>query len=115
MEKQKTSDIEVAVKFGGIASAEDVPDFEFSFYTELHHRETYTCGKTGSKLMNCVVSEIDSVGGMPYCEVKCMLENHNFKRGRLCVLAHIKWTDPDYKDGVKDDVYREKLDLYVNN
>jgi len=44
-----------------------------------------------------------------------MLERHRFKTGRLCVLAYIKWLDEDYKDGVRDDVYREKLDLYVKN
>jgi len=45
--------------------------------------------------------------------VKCMLEDHGLKPGRLCVSVHIKWNDPDYKDGVRDDVYRKKLPLII--
>ena len=108
MEKQKNSDIEVLVKFNGIACVEDVPDFEFAFYTEMHKDETVVCSKAGGELVNCVIEEFPR-----YCAVKCMLENHNLKPGRLCVLVHIKWPDPDYSDGVRNDRYRKKLDLII--
>jgi hypothetical protein len=112
MEKQINSDIEVIAKFKGISSAEDVPDFEFDFFSELHKNRTFRCSKTGSVLVNCVVEERKE-HGTPYCEVKCMLENHGLRHGRLCVQAHIKWLDPDYKDGVRNDIYTEKLGLII--
>jgi hypothetical protein len=114
MEKQLNSDIEVIVKFKGITSVEDLPDFEFAFYTELNQSTTYACSKEGWQLVNCAIKEAQNPP-KPYVEVKCMLENHNLKSGRLCVLAHIKWTDPDYEDGVRNDVYRQKLDLHIEN
>jgi hypothetical protein len=116
MEKQKNSDIEVVAKFKGIGSAEGIPDFEFQFYTELHQNETYTCSKTGDKLANCTVTAFPDLSHkLSECRVKCIIENHNFKPGRLCVLAHIKWPDRDFGDGVNNDMYREKLELYIRN
>jgi len=112
MERTTNSDIEVVVKFKGISSVEDVPDFEFAFYTEMHKDETVVCSKAGGAFVNCVVEEFPQFT-LPYCQVKCMLENHNLKPGRLCVHAHIKWTDPDYSDGVRNDRYRKKLDLII--
>jgi hypothetical protein len=112
MEKQKNSDIEVVAKFRGIASAEDVPDFEFDFFSELHKNRTYRCSKAGSILVNCVIEERKEHGD---CWVKCMLENHGLKHGRLCVQAHIKWPDVHYKDGVRNDIYVEKLGLIIAN
>jgi hypothetical protein len=114
MEKQKNSDIEIVVTFEGVASAENVPDFEFAFYTELHQSETYICSKTGSNLVNCVIKESPDPANA-VCEIKCMIENHNLKLGRLCLLTHIKWPDSDYTDGVRNDMYRQKLDFYINN
>ena len=114
MEKQKTSDLEVEALFEG-SPADFLPDFEFSFYSEWHQDTVVTCSKTGSKLVNCVIKE-PPVHQHPHgwgTIVRCIIEKHNFKPGRLCVLAHIKWPDPSYKDKVRDDVYREKLDLII--
>ena len=115
MEKQKNSDIEIAVKFEGVP-AELLPDFEFEFYSEWHQTPNVViCSKTGNELVNCVVVEPPLEQRPPGwgTVVRCILENHNFKPGRLCVKAHIKWPDPSYKDGVRNDVYREKLDLVI--
>jgi len=108
MERQLKSDIEVEVAFRGITK-ELLPDFIFSFYSELQQEASYVCSKTGEELVNCIVND-----GCTNCTVvKCILENHNLKSGRLCVLVHIKWPDLDYADGVRDDIYRKKLDLIL--
>ena len=115
MEKQKNSDIEVEVKFHGV-TADLLPDFEFSFYSEWHQDTVITCSKEGSELTNCVVKEppVHHPPGWGTV-VRCILENHNLKQGRLCVLVHIKWPDPTYKDGVRNDVYRQKLELMITS
>ena len=109
MEKQLKSDIEVEVIFKGV-SPERLPDFEFSFYTELHQSEIFTCSKEGGQFVNCVIEESEDT---TTTVVRCILENHDLKSGRLCVLAHIKWVDADYTDGVRNDIYRQKLNLIV--
>jgi hypothetical protein len=110
MEKTTNSDIEVAANFRGITLAEDVPDFEFSFYSELHSNTIYVCSKSGGELINCSIEEFSN-----FCKVRCRLEGHSLPAGRLCVLAHIKWPDANYKDGIRNDIYRQKLDLIIRN
>ncbi|MDR0206667.1 MAG: hypothetical protein LBI45_05365 [Bacteroidales bacterium] len=113
MEKQKNSDIEVEVKFRGMP-IEQLPDFEFAFHTELHSKSTYMCSKSGNELVNCTISEVGANFPKIDTTVKCIIENHNFMPGRLCVLVHIKWPDHDYADGVRNDIYREKLSLILS-
>ena len=111
MEKQLNSDIEVEVIFRGVP-LEMLPDFRFDFYTELHKDKTYTCSKEGGKRINCTTEGCEA-GPIVNTVVKCMIEKHEFLPGRLCVLAHIKWLEPDYADWVRNDIYRHKLNLIV--
>jgi len=112
MERQQNSDIEVEVKFTGVTE-ELLPDFQFDFYTELHSENTYTCRKEGTELTHCVIEEPEIKPPGWGTSVRCILENHNLKQGQLCVLVHIKWPNPDYKDGIRDDIYRKKLNLII--
>ena len=112
MERQKNSDITVEAKFTGVP-LEHLPDFVFQFYTELHQSETYTCSKTGGNYVNCVASEPEVKPPGWGTVVRCIIENHNFKPGRLCVLAHIKWVDPDFEDGINNEIVRKKLELVI--